>query len=354
MQIDMHYYGTYTLARTAGLDKETSELIATASQLVDDNVSPSTINFPDGGQMQAVPSGYHCSSTENISQTDQRTIWIPFHFLPGGKGTTFTEKLVCQKNSPILQEMIDHHLLQTHKKFAPALIGVAAHVLADTFSHYNFSGVSSRNNIASFSSIIIHAPSDSTSKDTEQKSFFDNCCSDIPNIKPALSKELTGTLGHAATGSYPDLPYLTWSYKCSDTRTVIRHNPDDFMEAAEALYTLFIRFAERRADLTDSPAIPFSDIQDSLAIIFASPGNKNHRSGFWQLAMEQGTLLNGKQEEIPLYKGQMWRNRYEELATCPDCTLVTDLDVFTFYQAVALHKNYILYDLLPAHEILVI
>lgn len=353
----MHYYGTYAIARIAGLDRETAELIATASQFVDDNVSPTTISFPDGGQMQAVASGRHLTPTENISTADQRTVWVPFHFLPGGKGTTFTEKLVCQKNSPILQEMIEHHLLQTHKKFAPALIGVTAHVLADTFSHYNFSGVSSRKNNITQSSITIYEPTHNLPTFEDESSlFFNRYCSNIPNIKAPFENELTGTLGHAAADNHPDLPYLAWSYKtpADQTKTVRRYNPDDFMEAAEDLYTLFVRFAELRPDLTDFSPIPFDDIQDSLAIIFATPGNKHQRSGFWQVAMEQKKLLKGRSEEIPPYKGEMWKNRYEELATCPDCTLVTELDVFTFYQAVALHKNYILHDLLPAHDILVI
>ena len=355
MQIDMHYYGTYALARVAGLDRETSELIATASQFVDDNTSPATINFPDGGQMQAVASGRHSIPTENISAADQRTVWVPFHFLPGGKGTTFTEKLVCQKNSSILQEMIEHHLLQTHKNFAPALIGVTAHVLADTFSHYNFSGVSSRKNDITQSSLTIHEPSQTFSTFEEHSLLSNKYNSNIPNIKASFEEKLTGTLGHAAAENYPDLPYLAWSYKTPvGNETIRRYNPDDYMEAAEDLYTLFVRFAELRPDLTDFTPIPFDDIQDSLAIIFASPGDKHQRSGFWQVAMEQKNLLKGRSEEIPPYQGKMWKNRYEELATCPDCTLVTELDVFTFYQAVALHKNYVLYDLLPAHDILVV
>ena len=43
MQKDMHYYGTYTLARTAGITPEVAEIIATASQFVDDNVEDGSI-----------------------------------------------------------------------------------------------------------------------------------------------------------------------------------------------------------------------------------------------------------------------------------------------------------------------
>jgi hypothetical protein len=39
MQVDMHYYGTYAMARPAGLTPEASKTIATAAQFVDDNAN---------------------------------------------------------------------------------------------------------------------------------------------------------------------------------------------------------------------------------------------------------------------------------------------------------------------------
>ena len=45
MQVDMHYYGTYAMARAAGLTKEKAKTIATAAQFVDDNANKETIEF---------------------------------------------------------------------------------------------------------------------------------------------------------------------------------------------------------------------------------------------------------------------------------------------------------------------
>ncbi|MEZ0574872.1 DUF6765 family protein [Halodesulfovibrio aestuarii] len=354
MQVDMHYYGTYTLARVAGLDRETSELIATASQFVDDNTSAGTIRFSDGGQMTLTATGHHFEHTKNLSSTAQRNIWIPFHFLPGGLGNTFTERLICKKNSATAAEMVDNHLGLSHKSFAPLLIGITAHVLADTFSHHNFSGASSRKNDIDQATITIMEPKNELTPLAEDRMrFFERFECLQPNIRVISEEELMGTLGHGAAASYPDLPYLTWSYKTATnpTQTVRRYNPDDFMEAAEALYSLFVQFAELRPNLTEMQPVPFDRIQDSLAIIFASPGNKHQRSGFWQFAMAQGIFLEGKQEEIPPYKGQMWKNSCEECASCPDCALITEMDVFKFYQAATIHKTYVLQELLPAHDI---
>ena len=45
MQLDMHYYATFAMARAAGLNSETSRVIATASQFVDDNVHTGHVKF---------------------------------------------------------------------------------------------------------------------------------------------------------------------------------------------------------------------------------------------------------------------------------------------------------------------
>jgi hypothetical protein len=44
MQIDMHYYGVYALARLAGLKPEAARIIATASEYMDDSVGSDTLD----------------------------------------------------------------------------------------------------------------------------------------------------------------------------------------------------------------------------------------------------------------------------------------------------------------------
>ena len=45
MQVDMHYYGTYAMARAAGLSPADCRIIAIAAQFVDDNAGKDTIWF---------------------------------------------------------------------------------------------------------------------------------------------------------------------------------------------------------------------------------------------------------------------------------------------------------------------
>src|SRR5689334_15953454 len=87
MQRDMHYYGCFFLARAAGFATAEAVTIATASQYVDDNVKPDMHVFADGGAFEFVPTAHHPVSRANLDHDDQRRIWVPFHFLPGGGAT---------------------------------------------------------------------------------------------------------------------------------------------------------------------------------------------------------------------------------------------------------------------------
>ena len=153
MQKDMHYYGTYAMARAAGLAPKVCRTIATAAEFVDDNGDKETIEFPDGGRLDFVPTAHHAADIENIDRHDQRLVWVPFHFIPGNEGRSMSERLLCRKDSEIAREMIDHNLSLADKPFGLHLAGITAHVYADTFSHYGFSGVSSRWNRIDTSSV---------------------------------------------------------------------------------------------------------------------------------------------------------------------------------------------------------
>ena len=142
MQIDMHYYGVYAMARAAGLTREASGRIATASELVDDNAEEEHVEFGDGGRLDLMPTAHHTLDTENRNEEMQRKVWVPFHFIPGNRGRTVAERLVCRKDSAIAREVVEHAVRMANRAFGPQLLGITAHVYADTFSHYGFSGAS--------------------------------------------------------------------------------------------------------------------------------------------------------------------------------------------------------------------
>ena len=167
MHKDMHYAGTYALAKLAGLSDDIALKIGASAQFVDDSADDTAIMDEKTGELfasevttrYADPKKYIGQRAFLLNHIDQLAIWVPFHFLPGGKGDTLTQKLVCRPDSEIAQAMIASHLEKTMSlkkdggEWGPYLIGVAAHVYADTFAHYGFSGVSSRRNLVDAASI---------------------------------------------------------------------------------------------------------------------------------------------------------------------------------------------------------
>lgn len=93
MQRDMHYSGTYAMARATGIKRDASKVIAATAQFVDDNAEKNSVKFRDGAR--------HAVNRKNIDLKDQRKIWVPFHFLPGNHGGAYTERLACRKDSDI-------------------------------------------------------------------------------------------------------------------------------------------------------------------------------------------------------------------------------------------------------------
>ena len=288
MQVDMHYYGTYAMARAAGLAPEDCRIIATAAQFVDDNAGKDTIWFRDGARVDVDATAHHTFDVANIDREDQRQVWVPFHFIPGNQGGEYTERLICRQNSDIAREMVSHHVGLATKQYYLPLIGITAHVYADTFSHYGFSGVSSRKNRITSDSLRIVNPDrleNELREHIEQKSArfqqrYGREGGFLPNIKrwwrSAKSDAAefgSGALGHGAVLTFPDRPYLQWQFRYEDeageSRDGVqeRHNPTTFLQAAEALHGMFARIREEReADGADN-GLEWNEIMERVKSI---------------------------------------------------------------------------------------
>ena len=374
MQIDMHYYGTYAMARAAGLAPEDCRVIATAAQFVDDNAGKDTIWFKDGARVDVDATAHHTLDVANIDREDQRQVWVPFHFIPGNDGEEYTERLICRQDSNIAQEMVSHHVELVAKRYYLPLIGIGAHVYSDSFSHYGFSGVSSRKNrIVNGSLEIVNKDrlDNELQKHIEKKSerFLQRYGHEggfLPNIKrwwrsaQSDAAEFTsGALGHGAVLTFPDRPYLHWQFRYEDETGAGRNgvqerpNPRTFLQAAEALHGMFGRVRElREADGADNGR-EWNEILERVKSIIDRPGRKEERVTYWQEAAENGDLYAGPGERIPSYENHDWNDERERLAdNLADSSTVLDQSVFQFYQAAAAHRIYVLRDLLPAHGLI--
>ncbi len=352
MQIDMHYYGTYAIARAAGLNKKVSTVIATASQFVDDNAHKGSVKFDDGSRIDKEATAHHAVDIHNVKPDDQRQIWVPFHFLPGKKGDTYLERLACQKNSQIAQEMIQHNLFHSDAEFFPELVGITAHVYADTFSHFGFSGVSSKYNAIINDSIELTDLETHIKEHLDKKTkSFGSRFNPFDDVASWFAEKLTGALGHGAVLTYPDRPYLKWSYVYEGSKEkVVRNNQDYFLEYCEEIYKIFKKVAELRPEYKDR-SVEFSDIRDRVKDILAVQAIKEDRIARWRKDVIEGKLFDSDGEDIPRYNG--WNDDFERLDDMWNSEAALKSDVFRFYQAAAIHRTFVIRKLLPAHGLIV-
>lgn len=365
MQIDMHYFGTYAMARAAGLSREAAGIIATAAQYVDDNVQTEPVVLKDGARLARTPTAHHLVNVQNVEPDDQRNVWVPFHFLPGNEVSAetdddYTERLRCRKDSEPARAMVDEAVerisLDPH---ALERIGVTAHVYADTFSHFGFSGVSSRRNRVDSRSFRFQGlePSMDQYLRGKAKTFFTRYGDNgglLANIKSWVAETATAALGHGGVATYPDLPYLSWGFDFDYPKRVAddRNNAATFLEACGALYEMFARVAAERQDFTEGKARPFADIAASVTAILAAQGDKNDRAAAWQQAAQAGQLFN-QPETIPEYQGDQWTQWLEQANHKIDSETALDHPSCRFHLAANAHRSWVLHELLPARNLLV-
>lgn len=274
MQTDLHFYGTYVIARAAGFPSVCAQRIAYASQFVDDSTHAESKRHKDGGVLHAIATSHHPLGSEfsaEINPDDPRLVWIPFHFLPGGAGDTLEEQLLCIKDSDIAQEMVEHHIDAALGKevFAMELLGIMTHVYLDTFSHYGFSGVGSEyNEVESGPFETIGEVSPKTRRDLEESysAFAEKYVMQAEAW--TLSRFLVGStkkfaIGHGAVATYPDKPFLHWRVAFKKPRPnngteSFRNNTETYLEGCEKLHGYFSCFVKRWR--SESKIQPFSEI----------------------------------------------------------------------------------------------
>ncbi len=298
MQTDMHYYGTYAMARAAGLKPDIALVIATAAEYVDDS-DHIEVTLADGTQLVSRATAHHPADRANTDPIDQRRTWVPFHFFPGNAGASLEERLICTMDGPLAREMVAHHLTHAGQDYAPLLLGIAAHVYADTFSHYGFSGISSSWNHVITSSVDLRV------KDAGILAYLRDKADRFANRYIGDMVDLVG-LGHAVVATYPDRPYLTWSFSYRDGGRVsgLRENPVTFALCCEKMHRMFTDFNAcvpgRHGDA--AAARDFNQLRQAVCDVLALEADLDGRIAAWQRAAQAGHFYaNPAHEPIPPY-----------------------------------------------------
>jgi hypothetical protein len=237
VQIDFHYNTIRVLTEKAGFSPEDSQIIAYASQYVDDAVDHKKMNVQ--GHLEILSKRFTGSTFDPICTAHrglqfikafkegvQNKIYIPFHFLPDLEDNG---DFCVKQNSKQSKELVQSAIVELSKSQGEKRImnlirlGIALHTYADSWAHQNFSGRHNpkENNIGK----IELFNNGKWERITRLKQFEYNTLPDI---------------GHAEAASYPDQSHLKWRFvKEVENQVYERDNTALFLDAAKNIINLF-------------------------------------------------------------------------------------------------------------------
>lgn len=346
MQIDMHFAGTYIVARAAGFADADAQLIANASQYVDDSVTSGFIRFDNGALFQRTATAHRMLDGDNLNELDNHLAWLPFHFLPGNEGETHADRLICRPNSRVAQDMAAACIAARARPHSLHRLGITAHVFVDTYAHQGFAGMIHDVNYAK----------DLKSDDEElDESALTEAENFLGKLRGLFTKSAVPMLGHGLASSYPDLPWLSWSYTDGQSKTIRRNNLDIFMEALDELCKIFQRY--RDAEASGLPAATGGQLRRYLAEFTDVDPEK--RLPRWLDLLKRNAFGFGA---VTLaYKAQDWReaalghshhfggaalDEIEEIPF-PDGFMTSDWKLF--HDAAKDHRHTVLQHILPGY-----
>ena len=348
MQIDFHHAVAYVIARLAGFSNLKANKIAYSSQYVDDATNDGVIRFDNGAMYSRISSAHKTLDYRNSKALKNRRVWIPFHFLPGNGGRpagqvppgSFHKRLLCKPDSHVAQEMLRACISDKDKPYGLHRLGITMHVYADTWAHQGFAGIN-------------HKVNESKEIQSQNKKADTKLLDRLANF--FLSEAFP--LGHGSVLSYPDRPYLNWSYKNGMRQTVQRNNTTDFIDAADKMCMAMQRWlcGDPSAKVNGLPEADKNKIGSLLKNIKNEDGEKRHLS--WMKKIEDGHFSFGtaKPKYIPKGKGS-WKHKAigtkewvddtdDEPFLYKESFLTSDWKMF--HDALQAHRFDVIHDILP-------
>ncbi|WP_029320629.1 DUF6765 family protein [Butyrivibrio sp. AE3004] len=245
MQEDFHYYATYCAAFLAGYDHEESLLVAYSAQFVDlcTRTLLAKIKGPSDAATTQMQLELMDARTDPVGLQDITRIWSSFHFLPRdlyankpGCSKRYLDKyrLVCGPNGDLVLKTVE---LAKGKPLES--VGIAMHVLADTWAHSNFAGTPSLviNNTNYYFYELFPEGDGYREKQitfvhkTSTPDDLDN--SIYTNSLYQTNENSIMNLGHGRAGHLPDYSFVRYKYlpAWGEYEELIKDNPSDYMKA---------------------------------------------------------------------------------------------------------------------------
>lgn len=253
MLVDFHYYATYCAACIAGFSPEEAAELCYSAGFVDRCTATflQGIHAPTAAATTQLNMEMANTKMNRTGRQGITRIWSSFHFLPADlyadpkKGSRqYKEKyrLICGPNGELLKDTV---CLAKGKSLQH--MGIAMHVLADTWAHRYFAGTPSLviNNISG-GVVELFEEGDGF---REQKITFRHSLSGSDDLENSvytssifqISENAVMNLGHGRAGHLPDYCFIRYRYMpaWAGYEEIVKDNPSDYYHAfTQMVYAL--------------------------------------------------------------------------------------------------------------------
>jgi hypothetical protein len=356
MNIDFHFGYIYAVARLGGLDSGQAETVAHACQYIDDSTTNGILKFKNGESFERFAAAHKLFDFgANHNSEQDKLVWTPFHFLPGGDGDTIEKKAICKKDSAIAQEMIRTTLRRCLDKAkdpdsagnALHRLGVALHAYVDTWAHHDFSGFPSDHN-------KVH----SLKSDDPDEGFLKRTLDTLESIAANVSFRL----GHGGALHYPDWPWASWRYTSGDGKPMLRNNLDEFLDAADAACKVIQAYVHDSTNLQEQAGLSAAALNAIRGLMENNRDeNEGKRFNVVMEAIRDGGIPGIPAGPVPGYvdKGVgSWKHaatgsdEVDDEGPAPEWSETFEAsDYRKFHDAVKEHRSFVISTLLPKHGI---
>lgn len=243
MQLDFHYYATYCAAILAGYSHAEASQICYSAQFADNCTRTflARIGAPDAAATTQLTMEMADADMSKAGIADITRIWASFHFLPydlnaevsrGSRDFKNKFRLICRDNGSLVENTVE---LAKDKDLQS--VGVAMHVLADTWAHANFAGTPSMM-INDTNYHFYEYIQENGEWVRRQVHFGFGSREDLENGKyintiSTKNERSVMSLGHGQAGHLPDYSCMRYVYMPSWGRykEIYKDNPSDYWHA---------------------------------------------------------------------------------------------------------------------------
>jgi hypothetical protein len=354
VNIDFHYGVIYVTSRLAGMSKEQAQIVAHACQYVDDATTPGLLEFAGGETFDRFASAHKLFDYRNVLNIENRVVWAPFHFLPGGQGNNLEDKSICQPDSLVAKAMTRRAIEARGSDNDLHRLGVTLHVYVDTWAHQGFSGTISKHNT------IVSLYGDEHDHNTWLGKLKGYLADAGENIE-SLTLDAISRLGHGAALHFPDMPWAKWGYTNGHHQKIERDNLPNFMQAADMACKVVQGFLKGNKQYENEFGLS-ADAKQALKNLLANnqDHDENKRLANLMISIAKGSVP-GMKEDIPQYiaKGeQSWKHRATGIKAADDgdtkpvwSQIFEDSDYRKFHDAIKEHRFVVTQEILPAHNV---